>query len=163
MATNHGPSRLTWRSHDEPGYTIVEFSGPLDENADFAPLRAQLAGRAVFNLAGVRRINSFGAREWVHFLRDLHGVTFLTLTHCSPPVVMQLNMLHAFRGKAEVASFIAPYACTRCGREEERLLHVATHFPGKDFSQAPKFPCTCKGEMELDDVAERYLEFLKES
>jgi hypothetical protein len=155
---------LSWRIKERPGFTTVEFFGEIDENADFAELRRRLKGQVVFHLAEVRRINSCGVREWVNFVRDLPGVTELAFSHCSPAIVTQLNMIYNFRGGAEVRSFLAPYVCEKCSNEEERLLDVQTHFPGRDINAIPSVTCErCGGTMEFDDLPERYLSFLVET
>jgi len=153
---------LSWRIKEQPGVTTVEFLGEIDERADFTEMRSRLKGRVVFHLAGLRRINSFGVREWVNFVRDLPGVIELTFSHCSPAIVAQLNMIYSFRGKAQVRSFFAPYACSRCEREEEKLFHSESDFPKRDFTRMPTIECACGGRLEFDDVVERYLGFLRE-
>src|SRR6478672_1636367 len=164
-STRPDPVALSWRIKERPGFTTVEFTGEIDENADFGELRRRLKGPVVFHLAEVRRINSCGVREWVNFVRDLPGVTELTFTHCSPQIVTQLNMIYNFRGSAKVRSFMAPYVCETCNAEEEQLLDVATHFSpggvGVDRLALPEFKCEkCGGKMEFDDLPERYLSFL---
>jgi hypothetical protein len=155
---------LAWRIKERPGFTTVEFTGEIDENADFSELRRQLKGAVVFKLGDVRRINSCGVREWVNFVRDLPDVGELVFTHCSPAIVTQLNMIYNFRGAASVRSFFAPYICDSCNREEEKLLDVATHFPSKEVDRVPAFSCEKCGEpMEFDDLPERYLSFLTET
>ena len=62
---------LSWQLRERPGLTIVEFTGEIDENADFAELKKRLRGPVVFQLAEIRRINSCGVREWVNFVRDM--------------------------------------------------------------------------------------------
>ncbi len=151
------PAALSWHIDESPSATTVELSGEIDETADFAGLRRRLRGPVVFVLAGVRRVNSCGVREWIEFVRGLDSVTFVA---CSTAFVAQLNTIYNFRGPAKVRSFFAPYRCTRCGREEEKLLLVATHFPGRS-RKPPEFGCDrCSAPMELDDVPVRYLSFL---
>jgi len=154
---------LSWRIKERPGFTTVEFSGEIDENADFAELRRRLNGSVVFHLADVRRINSCGVREWVNFVRDLPNVADLTFTHCSPAIVTQLNMIYNFRGRARVRSFYAPYLCENCHLEEEKLLDVQSQFPEGNLDALPEFSCSsCSNAMEFDDLPERYLSFLTE-
>lgn len=154
---------LSWQLRERPGLTIVEFTGEIDENADFTELKKRLRGPVVFQLAEIRRINSCGVREWVNFVRDLPVVTELTFSHCSPAIVTQLNMIFNFRGTAKVRSFYAPYICEACGHEEDKLLDVQSQFPGGKF-RAPEFTCEkCGAAMEFDDLPERYLSFLNES
>ena len=155
---------LSWRIKERPGFTTVEFSGEIDENADFAELRRRLSGSVVFHLAEVRRINSCGVREWVNFVRDMPHVVELTFSHCSPAIVTQLNMIYNFRGQAKVRSFYAPYVCENCHTEEEKLLDVQSQFPNGDIHSVPEFTCeTCEQSMEFDDLPERYLSFLAET
>lgn len=157
-------SALSWRIEERPGFTIVNFCGEIDENADFSELRRRLKGSVVFRLEEVRRINSCGVREWVNFVRDLPSITDLTFTHCSPAIVTQLNMIYNFRGDAKVRSFYAPYVCEHCSTEEEKLLDVETQFPGGRVEDVPVFECErCHQGMEFDDLPERYLSFLMEA
>ena len=171
--TSLEPVALSWRIKERPGHTLVEFHGEIDEHADFGELRRRLRGALVFDLGEVRRINSCGVREWVNFVRDLapapgnaSGVTDLVFTHCSPAIVTQLNMIYNFRGQAKVRSFLAPYVCQGCDREEDKLLDVQTHFAGPGPARSrrpPEFTCEkCGGTMEFDDLPERYLSFLND-
>jgi hypothetical protein len=155
---------LSWRIKERPGFTTVEFTGEIDENADFAELKRRLRGSVVFHLGEVRRINSCGVREWVNFVRDLPNVGELTFSHCSPAIVTQLNMIYNFRGRARVRSFYAPYICEQCHNEEEKLLDVQSQFPDGNSGRVPDFECeSCRRTMEFDDLPERYLSFLSES
>jgi anti-anti-sigma regulatory factor len=162
VSHNGESASLSWRLKQKPEVVVVEFAGTLDEHVDFNELSSRLQGSVVFHLEGVRRINSYGAREWVRFLRALTRVGHLKFTHCSPAVVMQMNMIQSFRGSASVESFFAPYECPRCEREENRLL-LAIDVPAHDFSRLPTFDCGCGGLLELDDLAEHYLSFLRSS
>jgi hypothetical protein len=174
-ATSLEPVALSWRIKERPGHTLVEFFGEIDENADFTELRRRLRGNLVFNLAEVRRINSCGVREWVNFVRELGqppaggegAITELVFTHCSPAIVTQLNMIYNFRGQAKVRSFLAPYVCQGCDREEDKLLDVQSHFAGPGparLRRPPEFTCEkCGGTMEFDDLPERYLSFLNDA
>ena len=144
---------------------MVTFSGEIDENADFGELArgSPAEGRVVFELGEVRRINSCGVREWVNFVRELPGASDLSFVACSPAIVTQLNMIYNFRGPAKVRSFLAPYVCSACDHESEKLLEVADPFPGPDPPAPPDFVCErCGAPLEFDDLPERYLSFLNE-
>jgi hypothetical protein len=160
------PVALSWRVKERPGLTVVEFFGEIDENADFADLRRRLKGPVVFHLAEVRRINSCGVREWVDFVRQVPAVSELAFSHCSPAIVIQLNMIYNFRGQARVRSFLAPYLCQVCGHEEDKLLDVEQHFPPppRRAFTPPEFKCEkCSGPMQFDELPERYLCFLHDA
>lgn len=153
---------LSWQLHQRPGGVRVEFAGDMDENSSFGELKRKLNGHVTFSLAGVRRINSCGVREWVNFVRELPTVQQLEFEDCSTAIVSQLNMIYNFKGKARIKSFFAPYICESCGREEEKLLDIARHFPSRD-RKVPPFPCEkCGAMMDFDDIPERYLSFLNE-
>lgn len=156
------PVALSWRVRERPGHIEVEFYGEIDENADFAELRRRLRGSVTFQLAEVRRINSCGVREWVNFVRELPQVSELTLTACSPAIVTQLNMIYNFKGPGRVRSFLAPYACSACGAEEDKLIDVEA--TGRPLRAMPELGCgRCGAPMDFDDLPERYLSFLNDA
>jgi hypothetical protein len=141
---------------------FVELRGEIDENADFSELKHSLRGEVELVLEGVTRINSCGVREWVNFVRSLTQVRSLAFSRCSPPVVLQLNNIFNFRGRARVISFMAPYVCEMCRADEYKLLSVQEHFPDRGAT-VPGFLCRrCGGVMVLDELPERYLSFLLE-
>lgn len=154
----------------------VELRGEIDENADFSELRQALRGDVELGLEGITRINSCGVREWVNFVRGLDAVRVLWFSRCSPVVVLQLNTIYNFRGRARVLSFMAPYVCESCHSDEYKLLDVAEHFPELSGPPAraarvadwrahvPAFRCRrCGGVMVFDELPERYLSFLSEA
>jgi hypothetical protein len=168
----HGKSRdadqpgepFSWRVAAREGEWLrVELRGEIDENADFSELRQTLRGNVELSLEGITRINSCGVREWVNFVRGLDAVRMLWFARCSPPVVLQLNTIYNFRGRARVSSFMAPYVCEACHGDEYKLLDVHEHFPDRR-AHVPAFRCRrCGGVMVFDELPERYLSFLSEA
>lgn len=153
----------SWRIQRSGARTIVEIEGRLDENADLAPLKAELAGEVELRLGGVVRVNSTGVRAWVELVHDLPSVTRLFYSHCSPAIVTQLNTIYNFRGPAKVESIMAPYVCEACSSEALMLIDLAGHAAGAPPT-VPAFRChQCGGEMAFDDLPERYLSFLRET
>ncbi len=172
-----GGEPFSWRVVGEDhGALQVELRGEIDENADFSELRQRLRGDVEMGLEGVTRINSCGVREWVNFVRGLDAVRTLWFVRCSPPVVLQLNTIFNFRGRARVRSFLAPYVCEACRADEYKLLDVEEHF-GDQFERddagraapdwqahVPAFRCRrCGGVLVFDELPERYLSFLAEA
>jgi hypothetical protein len=159
----HDGSTLSWRIKPQADGAVVELRGDLTETADLNRLRGRLSGNVVLHLGAVRRINSGGVREWVNFMAGLSRDVAVTLTHCSPSVVAQLNMIFNFRGRARVRSFMAPYTCDRCDTEEDKLVDVETHFADRRARRMPEFKCaSCGGALDFDEVADRYLSFLQD-
>lgn len=152
---------LSWHIDERSDHTLVVLRGEIDENAELDELKQRLSGPVTFHLAGVRRINSCGVREWLGLMRALAEVADLTFTHCSTVFVNQMNTIHNFRGNAEIQSFQAPYICESCEIEVDVLLDASEHFGDGDTDAVPSFPCERCGEpMELDDFPRRYLSFL---
>src|SRR4051812_48244245 len=104
-------SRSPERSH-------VVLYGDITEAVSFGEL-TQLRGRVLFDLAGVRRINSFGVRELLTLLDTLAPRCQVEGERCSTAVVMQLNMLPELSRKLQVRSVLVPMECTRCTHEQE--------------------------------------------
>lgn len=155
---------LSWSVAESGGRRVVRLRGEINENADFSELAVMLKGDVDLDLEGISRINSCGVREWVNFVRDLK-VSSLRFARCSPTVVLQLNTIYNFRGRARVDSFLAPYVCEACHSDEYRLLRVEDHFPERGVRpmSAPAFRCgKCGGVMMFDELPERYLSFLAE-
>ena len=156
---------LSWRIKERPGFTTVEFTGEIDENADFSELRRQLRGAVVFRLSDIHRINSCGVREWVNFVRDLPNVSELTFSHCSPAIVTQLNMIYNFLGPATRGSVPSTRrTCARSATRRSRSSSTSTRTSRTPVGDPPEFVCdTCKQSLQFDDLPERYLSFLTEA
>jgi hypothetical protein len=177
---------FSWKVERDGDWLRVALRGEIDENADFSELHATLRGNVELSLEGITRINSCGVREWVNFVRGLEAVRALWFARCSPPVVLQLNTIYNFRGRARVSSFMAPYVCEACNGDEYKLLDVAKHFGDQighsgrhsladgdsarsarvaDWrAHVPAFRCRrCGGVMVFDELPERYLSFLSEA
>lgn len=170
----HGPllwaPSITVRMHvqpsEQPGLparTIVELHGDLDENADFGDLRDRLRGDIAIDLSGIRRIRSAGIREWLGFIRDLPHVTSMVLIGCSVPCVIQLNIVHNFRGPARVASFRAPYVCASCGDFEVLVERDEVSWHRETLAYLPVDCPRCGELMEFDEVPDRYFQFLADA
>ena len=168
LGTGSGET-FSWRlqppqgGEEAGGLLSVEIKGEINENADFSELRRQLYGDVVLQLDGISRINSCGVREWVNFVRGLDAVGSLYFARCSPTVVLQLNTIYNFRGRARVVSFLAPYVCEVCHVDEYKLLDVNEHFHDRQHPSVPAFRCErCGGVLMFDELPERYFSFLAE-
>jgi hypothetical protein len=164
-ATTSAGDPLSWQIAHDGGRQVVRLRGEINENVDFSELADVLQGEVDLELEGITRINSCGVREWVNFVRDLK-VSHLRFSRCSPVVVLQLNTIYNFRGRAHVQSFLAPYVCEGCHADEYRLIVVEEHFPDRAARQQPSVPsfrcARCSGPMTFDELPERYLSFLAE-
>lgn len=150
---------LTIERRCDDGVTRIALSGEITEEARFDEL-GPIEGAVVLDLAGIRRINSCGVREWIRFVRQVPPGTRVAYERCSPAIVTQANMIANFLGDGRVRSFVAPYYCETCDRAVEVLLDVERDFPERRPA-APERRCeACHGPLAFDDVEESYLAFV---
>lgn len=140
----------------------VTIAGVIDENADLSPL-VRLGQRPIrIHLRGVRRINSFGVRAWMDAIRRVPITARLSFVHCPPPVVDQCNMVSGFLGHGRLESFYAPMTCAECDEQIDQLFETAAC--RANGGKLPLTPCPrCGRPMEVDDLEEQYLLFVRES
>ena len=150
---------LTWTIEETDGNARVILAGELTENSNLGKLLEKLNGTpAIFDLAGVARINSPGVREWINFVNalDVKKQRF-SLERCSVPFVNQLNIISNFKGSGEVKSIFAPYFCSSCNHEETRLI-LKSASSAKELETPMKCP-KCGEQMEFDDLPDAFLAF----
>lgn len=160
MAIDPASTRFRVEAVDGEGGRVLRLMGVIDEHADLA-FFTTLHGDVRLSLRGVRRINSFGVRSWIDAIRRVPNDCRLELTECPPPVVDQMNMVSGFLGRGKVTSFYAAMMCEACEHETDVLFNVA------DVKTAgghlPKVACgKCGGRMEVDDIEDQYLLFIRE-
>ena len=147
-------------SSNEGPRTKLVVTGVIDEHADLTRL-TQVRGDVQISLKGVRRINSFGVRAWIDAIRKIPRETNLEFVECPPPVVDQMNMVQGFLGHGKMVSFYAPMTCEECDEQLDELFEVdkCRALGGK----VPPVPCPrCSRPMEVDDLEEQYLLFVRE-
>jgi hypothetical protein len=150
---------LNWKiTQRGPDRTVVLMYGEITESVSFGEL-TQLKGRVAFDLAGVRRINSFGVRELLNFLDLLARSCQVEGERCSSAVVMQLNMLPEFSSRLRVKSLLVPLECPRCLSEHEIPVELTSP------NVRPKIPPTrcdrCKTAMQMSEPEDRYFAFIE--
>jgi DNA-directed RNA polymerase subunit RPC12/RpoP len=123
-------------------------------------------GPLFIDLAGITRITSIGVKILVEVFSQLsektRGKYRVTLEKCSIPLIQQINMVSNLVGKAEIASFYAPYRCDNCHREVEILLSPASGLPTTVLSEAPNVLCSnCGNRLQFDDIPTDYFSFLR--
>jgi anti-anti-sigma regulatory factor len=141
---------------DDAGVRVVRVRGAITEATDFSAALAACPPRATIDLAAVDRVNSYGVREWIRFLKTLvqAGVD-VTLNDVSVPMVRQMNMIPQVRAGAVVAAIQAPYYCPACDDERAVRLDAQTR------SAPTTAPCpTCGATMDFDDVEDGYFAFV---
>ncbi len=147
---------------ERDGVDHVAITGIIDENADLAPLAALGERPVEVAMRGVRRINSFGVRAWIDAVRKIPQSARLQFVQCPPPVVDQCNMVAGFLGHGKLVSFFAPMVCTECDEQIDQLF--LTSACRDNGGKLPATPCPrCGRPMEVDDLEEQYLLFVREA
>ncbi len=158
MKTSQEDSRFCIEENGKLNEKTIKLTGVIDEFADLS-FFSRLTGRNEINLSGVRRINSFGVRIWMDAVRKVAEDVELTFVDISPPLVEQLNMIQGFMGKGVIESFQVPLICTECEYEESVTCPTAGFTKEKSI-YGRKCP-ECMHPMELDDLEEQYLGFIR--
>ena len=143
--------------------TCLRFSGTIDEAFDGKKLANTVECESlILDLGGVKKISSFGIREWVDFVNAACARAKETvLIECSPKVVDQLNMVANFAGNGRVFSFYAPFRCDYCDSEHRVLLDVAKDFEAIKTMKLAERPCpTCREAMYFDDDGSTYFSYV---
>ncbi|MBI3183237.1 MAG: protein kinase [Myxococcales bacterium] len=153
------PNNLQIRVHPGRGGCLIAMEGVVDEAFDGARLIDAARGVAVIDLDRVRRITSFGVREWVKTVRQL-SADYLGFVRCRPALVTQFNTVADFAGRGELLSFYAPYVCGQCAKEVEVLVDVRRQHDEVMAFKPPEVTCPhCQSRAEFDDLPESYFAF----
>ncbi|MFH2004962.1 MAG: hypothetical protein ABI333_00115 [bacterium] len=146
--------------HEVGGVKHLHLAGIIDEFADLSFL-AHLQGRVLVHLEEVRRINSYGVRIWIDGVRSIPAEAEVIFRQVPVPLVEQMNMVNGFFGRGKVESFVAPMVCRACGQTQKVLFDVSDCVAAE--AQPLEARCSaCDGELELDDIEEQYLAFLRD-
>jgi len=158
-----GAPKLVIEKFADAGVACIKFVGTIDESFEGKKLGATAsAGTLVLDLGGVKKISSFGIREWVDFVttaaRHAHS---LILIECTPKVIDQLNMVANFAGGGRVFSFYAPFRCDYCDAEHRVLLQVDRDFEAIKAMKLAERPClSCKEAMYFDEDGATFFSYV---
>ncbi|MBA3464533.1 MAG: hypothetical protein H0T46_31670 [Deltaproteobacteria bacterium] len=155
--------KLTIEKFADGAIACLRFAGTIDESFEGKKLGGTAAGDTlVLDLGGVKKISSFGIREWVDFVTTANKqVRSMVLIECSPKVVDQLNMVANFNGGGRVFSFYAPFRCDYCDSEHRVLLQLdKDHEIIKSMKLAER-PCpSCKEGMYFDEDGATFFSYI---
>jgi DNA-directed RNA polymerase subunit RPC12/RpoP len=145
-------------SEPHSGGRLVKLSGVIDETFDRTKLAFGPSETIVFDLDNVRRITSYGVRDWMLAMAELTGSTYFV--RCRPALVSHFNMVQNFGARGQLVSFYAPYACSACGKEVEVLID-RRRSPSVAALAPPTMTCpSCGGEAELDDNPDTFFSYV---
>ncbi|HEX7836455.1 MAG TPA: hypothetical protein VF469_03280, partial [Kofleriaceae bacterium] len=155
--------KLVIEKFADGGVACIKFVGTIDEGFEGKKLgMTAAADTLVLDLGGVKKISSFGIREWVDFVTTAaKHARSLILIECTPKVIDQLNMVANFAGGGKVFSFYAPFRCDYCDTEHRVLLQVDRDHEAIKSLKLAERPClSCKEAMYFDEDGGTYFSYL---
>src|SRR5262245_21103483 len=157
------PAKLTIDRFVDGPIACLRFSGTIDESFEGKKLAQSVKAQVlVLDLGQVKKISSFGIREWVDFVGTVgKQVKQLILIECAPKVVDQLNMVANFAGDGRVFSFYAPFRCDYCDSEHRVLLQVDRDWDAIKAMKLPDRPCpSCSEAMYFDEDSATFFSYV---
>ncbi len=152
-------SDLKVSREDAPGGCIIRLSGVIDTNFDKERTLALADGAVLIDLDGVKRISSYGVRQWISAMRELRA-TYVGFVRARAAMVMQFNLMSQFAGKGELLSFYLPYRCPDCDEYTDVLLDVRKDPQSVKEFKPPHTICgACGKQAEFDDVPKTYFAY----
>jgi serine/threonine protein kinase len=147
------------------GAMQIRLEGIFDEAFDTAKVLAQIkdARAVIFDLDGVRRITSYGVREWLQMLQSVRA-DYYCFVKVRPPLMAQFNMVSSFGGSGELVSVYSPYVCPQCGEALEVLVDLRVDRSVLTATEPTTIACPkCKAQAQFDDIAESYFAYAAEA
>lgn len=139
----------------------IGLEGSIDENTNFHQFNFPISTDVVLDLEKVTSINVHGVKKWMDWAYNTLSRSSITLIHCPPCIVDQINTFEKFLpSHAVIDSFYVPYYSNKSNSEKKILFQR-----GKEFKEGEIFPPDLlleeEGEdMEIDVVEERYFSFI---
>jgi anti-anti-sigma regulatory factor/DNA-directed RNA polymerase subunit RPC12/RpoP len=162
IAPGGGPKLVIEKFADGP-VACIKFVGTIDEAFEGKKLgMTAAADTLVLDLGGVKKISSFGIREWIDFVSTASKhARSIVLIECTPKVVDQLNMVANFTGGGRVFSFYAPFRCDYCDAEHRVLLQIDRDHEAIKSLRLAERPClSCKESMYFDEDGATFFSYL---
>lgn len=149
-APGAAPPKLAIDKFADGGIVCLRLSGTIDESFEGKKLGETVKAQTlVIDLGDIRKVSSFGIREWVDFINVVgKHIERIVLVECAPKIVDQLNMVANFAGIGRVYSFYAPYHCDYCDKDDRVLFQVDRDFEVIKSMKPPQRPCAQCGEMQ---------------
>lgn len=132
--------------------TGLRLYGDIDETFQANVLAEITTPYLILDLAGIKRITSYGVREWMRALTPLAQNVKTYFVQVSVSMMDQFNMIQRFDCGGELLTFITSYACTICGQETPVVWDMALDRENIDHLEPLPRPCMiCGNPARLDD------------
>jgi hypothetical protein len=161
---------FTFTRTNEGDTAFFTIKGSINEQVDLHEVFKNLDGmkRLAVNLRGITYINSCGVRDWISVFKSLSSGLRIEFHECSEPIIEQMNMIMNFLSSGKLMSFLAPYHCDACEKEQHIIIDIARARDAWRLDNeyiAPQAPCPdCGKSMDIStEIDEDYFLFLEES
>ena len=148
------------------GYDVVNFDGDIDAEAEvhLGQLLTKI-GNKLSSTSNQYQASILVVLEVGLTLRELEAKSpEILFEHCTPEVVMQINMIPSFKGSAKVSSVYGNFICDECGEEKEELFTEGANLPSGENIELDTISCpNCGAEMELEEMEDEFFAFLAAS
>ena len=143
-----------------PQGTVVRLSGVIDERFDRHRFLELATGPVVVvDFDKVRRVTSFGVREWMAGLAALQ-TRYLAFINARPSVVAQFNMVARFGEQGQLVTFFAPYLCGSCNTDTQVLVDLRRDYEAVKRYETAAVTCPkCRQPSTFDDDPRTYFSF----
>lgn len=143
---------------------LVRMSGPINESADFGPVRFAKRPPIEIDMDEVTLINSVGLRSFGNWVCSLENPS-IDFSNVPKFVVDQFNMIPGLvPPRSKVLSFYVPYFNAEKELEKRVLYRTGLEFKaegGNPNLVHPKVTDTDGNKYEIDVMPGKYFEFLK--
>lgn len=143
---------------------LIRFLGPINETADFEPVRFATKPPIEIDLGEATMINSLGIRGFKRWVTELKNEV-IEFSHLPKFFVDQVNMIpNLVPMRTRVLSFYVPYYCEAKDLEKVVLYRSGLEFVregGKLFLKHPTVTDDEHNTYEMDVMPERYFKFLE--
>lgn len=148
-------SQLQIARKDYAGGTVLSVSGVVDGADDAEPWAVE-APVVIVDLAGVKRVTSFGTRRWTEYV-DRIKAPYRGFARCTPPIVDLFTLYRGAARQGPILSLLADYECPAC--DARIAMHLTARDHWKTFLERvpPPVSCAaCGADMIFDGVPERF-------
>jgi tRNA A-37 threonylcarbamoyl transferase component Bud32 len=140
---------------------VVTLGDRISEAFKGAALAKFLSSDLLIDAGRVRRVTSFGVREWLLFLEACKPSCSLSMLRCPPALARQTGMVRGFLENVHIVSILMPLLCRDCGNAQDLLVNLekegALYESVLARKRTPDADCKrCGSACFLDEVPETF-------
>lgn len=140
---------------------MLDLTGQIDENADFANVDLNKSKEVLIDMKNVNAINSCGVREWIKWISTAQKTQRIGFRACPRIIIDQINKIDGFLPlNGAVDSFFVPYFSPETGEERNVLFSKGKEFQNGEVTPPGNIVSREGRPMEMDIIESKYFKFL---